>query len=226
VRPTGQGLRTSFGRLNKPTGVSSAGWIPAWEHPLHASNLLSEDGGRLFFMSYEALVPRDTNGVQDVYEWEMTGEGSCTVESSDFHEENGGCIYLISTGESPAESEFWEAGADGRDVFFITESGLLPQDIGNFDLYDARVEGGFPQPTGVAGCEGEACQSPPEAPNDPTPASSTFDGAGNVAGEVKKPKPCAKGKVRRKGRCVARKPRRRHPHAKHRNAKANRRSAR
>ena len=55
-------------------------------------------------------------------------------------------------------------------------------------------------------CEGEACQSPPPPPSDPTPASSAFEGAGNVA-----PKPpsasCPKGKRkvrRRQGRCVAR----------------------
>ncbi len=31
---------------------------------------LSSDGSRVFFESPDALLPQDTNGVQDVYEWE------------------------------------------------------------------------------------------------------------------------------------------------------------
>ena len=50
---------------------------PDLEHPLHASNVLSADGKRLFFNSNDALLPRDTNGAQDVYEWEAPGSGRC-----------------------------------------------------------------------------------------------------------------------------------------------------
>ena len=32
---------------------------------------LSESGGRLFFQSPDALVPADSNGRLDVYEWEL-----------------------------------------------------------------------------------------------------------------------------------------------------------
>jgi NHL repeat len=207
ARPSGHELAESYGSVRLgPTGVWGAAWIPASEHPLYSSNVLSEDGGRLFFMSYDAWAPGDTNGAQDVYEWEAPGEGHaqarCSKDSPAYHEQNGGCVYLISTGESPFESEFWDASPDGRDVFFSTESSLLPQDPGNVDLYDAREGGGFAQPSTPAVCEGEACQTPPAAPNDPTPASSAFEGAGNL---VEKPASCRKGKVRRRGRCVARK---------------------
>ena len=41
--------------------------------------------------------------------------------------------------------------------------------------------GGFAPPSGPAAeCEGEACQSPPGAPNAATPASAAFRGAGNT----------------------------------------------
>jgi hypothetical protein len=199
--------------LNRPL-VPAAAWIPTWEHPLHASNVLSADGKRLFFNSNDALLPRDANGAPDVYEWEAAGAGGCNTSSSSFFAQNGGCIYLISSGESPEESEFWEASPDGRDVFFTTSSSLLPQDPGSVDLYDARIEGGFPQPQVKAPCEGEACQSPPAPPNDPTPASSAFEGAGNVVEPITRP--CRKPKVRRKGRCVARKHRKPAQHANHR----------
>jgi hypothetical protein len=197
--------------INDPTNVPAAAWIPTWEHPLHASNVLSADGNRLFFNSNDALLPPDNNEAPDVYQWEMAGTGSCEEADSNFFPQNGGCLHLISSGESPSESEFWEASPDGEDVFFTTASSLLPQDPGSIDLYDARVEGGFAQLTEPAACEGEACQSPPEPPNDPTPASSAFQGAGNVAAEeAAKPRPCAKGKVRRKGRCVSKHRKRAH----------------
>ncbi|HMJ72198.1 MAG TPA: hypothetical protein VK471_02410 [Solirubrobacterales bacterium] len=190
----------------EPPNVQAAAWIPTWEHPLRASNVLSDDGGRLFFNSNDKLLPRDTNGTMDVYEWEAPGEGKCTSKSPSFQASSGGCLYLISSGESPFESEFWEATPDGDDVFFTTASSLLPQDPGLIDLYDARVDGGFPQPIVKAPCEGEACQSPPPPPNDPTPASAAYSGPGN---EKKAKLRCAKGKrlVFRAGnpRCLVKK---------------------
>jgi len=203
------------------TGVTAAAWIPTWEHPLHASNVLSADGDRIFFNANDALLPADTNGAQDVYEWEAPGIGGCEEEGANFFAQNGGCLYLISSGQSPEESEFWEASPDGDNVFFTTSASLVPPDPGSIDLYDARVGGGFEYPEPQAQCEGEACQSPPEAPNDPTPASSSFEGAGNVAKEAPKPAPrCAKGKVRKHGRCVAK------HHKRHRRAKHGQRAAR
>jgi DNA-binding beta-propeller fold protein YncE len=194
--------------LNVASDVPAAAWIPTWEHKLHASNVMSEDGSSIFFNANDALIPRDTNGAQDVYQWQAAGSGDCEEDSPSYFPQNGGCLHLISSGESPSESEFWEASPDGSNVFFTTASSLLPQDPGSVDLYDARVEGGFPQPSEPAACEGEACQSPPGAPNASTPASTAFEGEGNV--KEAKPRPrCPKGKrrvVRRgKARCVKRK---------------------
>lgn len=221
VRPIGRELPEAFRypQVSNSTGIWAAARIPGWEHPFHASNVLSQNGGRLFFMSYTPLVSRDTNGAQDVYEWEAPGEGRCDEESSAFRDLNGGCIYLISSGESSFESEFWDASTDGRDVFFTTESSLLSQDPGSIDLYDARVNGGVAQPAQPAACEGDACQSPPPAPNDPAPASSGFQ-------VTERPPGCAKGKVRRKGRCVAKKRRKHAKRAHHRAANHKGRAAR
>jgi hypothetical protein len=209
-------------RESPPTGVWGAAWITGTKNRLDTSNVLSTDGKRLFFTSLTRLLARDTNGVKDVYEWEAPGAGRCSTEAPAFHAANGGCLYLISSGESPAESLFFDASADGRDVFFTTASGLLPQDPGLVDLYDARVEGGFPQPTEAAACEGEACQSPPAAPDDPTPASSSFQGAGNVVEEPVQPKPCPKAKVGRKGKCVPKHHKRTHHRAAHKNRRTHR----
>jgi hypothetical protein len=197
-RPSGADLPQADLDIADPTGVWGAAWIPGWTHPLHPSQALSNDGKHLFFNSLTPLVSRDTNSAQDVYEWEAPGTGGCSEGSSAFHASNGGCVYLISSGESPRESLFVDASPEGHDVFFTTASSLLPQDPGLIDLYDARVGGGFPQPVVKGPCEGEACANPPPPPNDPTPSSSAYQAA-------EPPPACRKGKVRRKGRCVAKK---------------------
>lgn len=188
----------------------AAGAIPPGEDPLYASRPLSEDGRRLFFTSAERLVARDTDGRVDLYQWEAPGEGSCSAASSSYVADDGGCIDLISSGRLTRDAEFRDASPSGEDVFFATSQSLLPQDPGLVDIYDARVGGGLPIPQPPAPtCEGEACQSPPAPPNDPTPASSAFEGAGNVresAAKKQKAKRCKKGrhKVKKHGkvRCV------------------------
>jgi hypothetical protein len=154
--------------------IPAAAWLPSWETALHASRVLSEDGNRLFFNSFDALVPGDSNGKQDLYQWEAQGAGSC-------HKAEG-CVSLISTGESAADSEFLEATPDGGDVFFRTESSIDPRDPNSLDVYDARVEGGFPlPPPPPPACVGDACQVVPPGPGLVTPASASFHGAGNLA---------------------------------------------
>jgi hypothetical protein len=119
------------------------------------SRRVSDDAGdRIFFESSDALVAGDSNGVQDVYEWEADGTGSCRSTR-----QNGGCIYLISSGTSSEPSYFADASADGRDVFFTTFARLTADDEDSLaDLYDARVDGGFTSPAKARSCAGEACR--------------------------------------------------------------------
>ncbi len=203
----------------------AAAKLPPWLNSLYAPRALSEDGARVFFESYEPLVSSDTNGKADVYQWEAQGSGSCEEGVSTYVEASGGCLDLISTGKSPDDSQFVDASPDGRDVFIRTAESLVGWDPGQTDIFDARIEGGLPAPPSQpAACEGEACQGTPTPPDDPTPSSSTFEGAGNVQAETARGrKPCAKGKVRRKGRCVAKKHKKR---AHHRRANRNGRAGR
>lgn len=145
-----------------PIGPSA---IPTWENQSYDPRSLSEDGSRLFFESSDALVPRDTNGSQDVYEYE------------------NGSPHLISTGTGNGDAEFFDASADGSDVFFTTKQSLVPADTDTHaDLYDARVGGGFPAPPAPAPvCEGDACQSPVTAPPEPAIASAGYRGPGDPA---------------------------------------------
>ncbi len=168
---------------------------------------ITDDGSYVFFMSTDQLVPQDTNV--------LGGEpnfGSPT--GTDVYEWHDGIVSLISSGNDTHEATLLGASADGSDVFFSTHSQLVPEDTdASGDVYDARIDGGFPPPPQAAPCEGDACHSPASAPNDPTPASSVFAGPGNVslqASIAPKAKPkrsskrrrCPRGKVRRKRRCV------------------------
>ena len=189
ARPMGQEIKTAYGSVASvvhPPKLWGAAWLQTWVHNMYASRALSSDGNRLFFNSFDPLVPEDTNGAQDVYQWEAQGTGTC--------EKSGGCIDLISTGQSPERSEFVDATADGSEVFFETSSSIDPRDPGLIDIYVARVNGGFPLPSNPAACEGEACQGPPAPPNDATPASAAYNGPGNVKEPAKKKKQKKKSK--------------------------------
>ena len=159
----------------------AAAYVPGYQNDLYGRRLITSGGNRVFFNSLDALVPQDINHAQDVYQWEAPGTGDCTEASTSYSSQNAGCVSLISSGESPETSEFVDASASGKDVFFRTSSSLVPQDPGLIDIYDARVDGGFPPPVEPpAPCQGEACQSPPPAPQAKTPASSSFHGPGDL----------------------------------------------
>jgi len=157
----------------KPTGVPPLhNTFPAvsWS-ATYAKRVMSSDGDRIFFESMEALVPQDTNGQRDVYEWERDGSGGCRREA--------GCLYLLSGGASSAPSFFLDASESGDDVFMVTRAQLVAADQNEvFDVYDARV--GAPAPVAAPACTGTGCQGVPGTPPIfATPSSVTFSGAGN-----------------------------------------------
>jgi hypothetical protein len=127
---------------------------------------LSDDGNWIFFQSADALVPNDVNRRQDVYQW---------------HE---GTTSLISSGQGADPSSFVAASPDDaeRDVFFLTSDRLVSSDDDSaFDLYDARIGGGFPvPPTPPMGCSSSCQGLPPTAPLPPFPGSEAFVGPGNL----------------------------------------------
>ncbi len=174
-------------------GTVVAPTFPPFPQP---GNLSKEGDGRLFFESQDTLSPQDVNGsIQDVYQWEPNGVGSC--------KQANGCVSLISSGRSPNDSMFVDSTPSGDDAFFITREKLLPPDKNDqLDLYDARVGGGFPE-TGTEPCSGEMCKGPIASPPvQPTSASNTFSGSGNPP----RSKPCKKGFVKKQGKCVKKKP--------------------
>lgn len=174
---------------------------------VYESRVLSSEGNRVFFDSNDALVPGDTNGKQDVYQWEHLGTGSCSSATSSasltFVPASNGCVSLISGGTSSEESTFADASENGDNVFFTTRQQLTPGDTDQeADLYDAREGGGQTYPASLA-CTGTGCQgNPAPAPIFATPATVTFNGTGNfpTAGA-----PAAKPAVKKKPQSNAQK---------------------
>jgi hypothetical protein len=181
-----------------------AGSMPGWRsvqagRAVYQPRNLS-DNGRLFFDSPDALVPGDTNGTWDVYEYEPLAASaepksdSCTTGSDTYSERSGGCVNLISSGTSSAESVFYDASESGDDVFFATTSRLTASDYDtSYDIYDAHVC------SSAAPCVTAAVSPPPcttadscRAAPSPQPQifgpgpSETFSGAGNVVASPSK----------------------------------------
>lgn len=177
--PTGEEARFEAAIQGISIGVK-----PVSPNPFQIRNM-SADGDRFFFVTPEQLVANDVNGVQDVYEWEAKGRGSCESEA-----QNGGCLYLISTGRSSSPSYFVDASANGDDVFFFTRQSLVGQDEDQLvDVYNARVGGGLPSQNPVAqpACEGEQCRGPATSPPGAAQAGTeTFVGPGNPSPPSKK----------------------------------------
>jgi DNA-binding beta-propeller fold protein YncE len=182
ARPSGRELQPS---------VHVAARLATAEMMLHPQRSLSRDGERLFFESFDPLSRQDRNGQLDVYEWEVEGAtpGNCGPTAPGYDPKLDGCVDLISSGTSPQPSELVDSSADGRDVFFKTESSLAPQDPDLVDIYDAREGGGFPGPPPRPNpCAGEDCQ--PRQPGTSAAApGSGLPGPGDPARKRPKPKP-------------------------------------
>jgi hypothetical protein len=201
----------------KPTGERPTGffgysaWLPISHMNDYTPRWMSADGSRVFFDSLDALVPQDTNGKSDVYEWERDGSGTCTTST--------GCIYLLSGGTSPENSYFLDAGVSGDDAFLTTRARLSSEDQNEeIDAYDVRV--GVPRPAVAPQCSGTGCQGIPSAPPVfATPSSVTYSGVGNLSAPVKSAPKAKKRKKPKKRKRKARKSSRKA----HRSANGNRR---
>jgi DNA-binding beta-propeller fold protein YncE len=231
ARPVGaEFTKLASGLDGAPTWFPQQGLaasIPSWTTfnssiSRYQSRYLS-DSGRLFFNATDSLVPQDSNGTGDVYQYEPPQGGeaeppsdTCTTSSLTYSPASQGCVDLISSGTSAEESGFLDASESGSDVFFFTNAKLSAQDADTSrHVYDAHACTAAspcppPPPPAPPACAGDACQSPVGAPNDATPGSLTFSGPGNVASALtapakkttKKTVKCKKARKLRHGKCV------------------------
>ena len=158
-------------------GVAGNGF--GLEAGIQGANTMWDDGQRIVFTTSEALSPVDGNDAPDVYIW------------------THGRVYLLTTGSVGGGGGGARIDGSGQDIYFETAQPLTPADPDDlFDVYDARIGGGFDFSS--SSCTGEACL-PATTPGQANKApSSAQPGPGNPT----QPKPCSKGKVRKHGRCV------------------------
>ncbi len=132
---------------------------------------LSSDGRWLLFDSPDRLTAGDTNDVRDVYLWDRDGAPD-------------GELQLVTSGLGTMPSYAVDLDPTGRNAFFTTREGLVPADQnGNYNVYTARIGGGFPGPPNES-CVGEACR-PPVIPDPPRgPIGSSVLGAAPVGPKV------------------------------------------
>jgi hypothetical protein len=169
------------------------------------------DSGRVFFTTTDSLVSQDVNGRSDAYEFDSAS----------------GTVHLLSGGTERLDSYFMDASASGDDAFFLSRQQLVGWDTDqNYDLYDARVDGGMPDPASPPGCSDDPCQGPLSSGSLVGPqGSQTLQGAGNVRSVAHKakrrPVRCRRGfvrkRVKKKVRCV-RAPKKHKKHKTHKTA--------
>ncbi len=192
---------------------------------------LSEDGGRLFFQSSDALVPHTSDGKLNVYEWERPASAAEAAKAENSCTQAGGCVLAISDVAGAYGSKFMDATPNGDNVFIATQDQLVPSDTDTReDVYDVRVGGGFPATPAAPLCTNADSCKPPVSPQPgvfAAPGSATFSGAGNPVAPppaVVKPKPVKKTVKCKKG---VRHECKRKPKTKHKSArKAARRKSR
>lgn len=124
--------------------------------------VISSDNEYVFFDTANGLVPRDVNGVKDVYRW------------------HDGEVRLVSSGTDPFETNFAGTDPEAKNAFIITRNRLAPEDGDTLvDIYSVRVNGGFARPEAPI-CNGEGCRgSYNGGSSGRSPGTATFEGGGD-----------------------------------------------
>jgi hypothetical protein len=178
--------------------------------------------GHLFFYSFDPLAPGAVEGDRNLYQWEHGQVSLVATEPPGVPRAGDG---------TPNESFFAGASGDAGDIYLATTQALTStDDDGRWDVYDARVGGGLPEPSPpTPPCDSTAegaCSSSAAAAGQAADSTATSSFVGPANPKAKKP-PCPMGKraVKKHGkpRCVKRshhkKPKHRKKAKHHRGAK-------
>jgi hypothetical protein len=142
---------------------------------LHSPRVaMSDDGASVVFNTTEALAPSDTNGTIDVYLWR---DGRVSLISSGKPSDDPNFLVNSDPLAAGVPNNLTLISPSGRDVYFTTTARMVSSDTDTvFDIYDARVDGGFDLSTAPP-CSGDGCQSPPSLPPPrSTPGSTSATG--------------------------------------------------
>jgi hypothetical protein len=168
--------------------TSSEGAYDGAEEPqtLPEPRVVSDDGSRVFFSSPDQLTVEAPQPAVTRAPEVLARPG--VLEPNVYEYENGR-VYLVA-----ADAALLTSTPSGNDVFFNSVTQLVSQDRdGSVDVYNARVDGGFPA-LAPAACSGTSCQGvPASSPIFATPPSVTFEGVGNFP--ASSPAPAVKAKT-------------------------------
>jgi hypothetical protein len=119
-------------------GIVCVSCLPDGEPPTSSvegsqNGLFQTEDGRTFFSTKDALVPRDADGIKDVYEY-VNGRPQLVSPGTGDYE-----------GPEYAPTGLVGVSANGVDAYFSTYSTLVPEDENGpfLKFYDARTNGGF-----------------------------------------------------------------------------------
>ena len=141
-------------------------------HAAESGPFMSNDG-RTFFATSEALVPQDTDGIRDVYEY-ADGRAQLISSGTGNNDSTGG-LELVSLFFSNLHTGLEAVSRDGIDVYFTSFETLAPEDQnGTFmKVYDARIGGGFDVVPDLGNCAAaDECHGAGSSPV-PTPEIAT-----------------------------------------------------
>jgi hypothetical protein len=206
---SGELVRVSTGAQGYGTGLASANehsaTIPSQDFSSNpradaaATGLaVSGDGAVVAFEDVGALtsgaVGAEEAGAVSVYEHRSAG-GAAGL--------GGGNVYLISTGAAAAIG-LDGVSPSGSDVFFNTPAPMLRGvDDTTGDVYDARVDGGFPPEAAPVKCVGEGCYGlSPAAPG--SGAGGSGSRSALAGGNVPPPGPVSKPPAPSRAQLLAR----------------------
>jgi hypothetical protein len=192
---TGELVRVSIGEPSYPasndnnTGANAEIDEPPTSEPFggafadanDGNRAIADDGSEVVFVTSASLQADDVN--------EASRPSPCNEPQEspgcDVYLWHDGVVSMISGGRESAGHE--SIGIDaalispsGSDIYFATGAQLVGQDTDQFgDVYDARLDGGFPAPEAEASCTGEewTCQGRGSKPG----------GASGLAGSATQP---------------------------------------
>lgn len=165
---------------------------PSGAKPMNGSHVVTvsesgpfmADDGRTFFATKEALVPQDTDGIRDVYEYTQ-GHAQLITSGTGDRDSTGG-LETVSFFFGNTQTGLESVSRDGTDVFYSTFESLVPEDKnGSFvKVYDARTNGGFDFTPELGSCSAaDECHEQGSEP--PPPAAIATAGSLGAGGNLR-----------------------------------------
>ncbi len=185
---------------NEPASIAYPNYTEN-HNPARQLTSVSDNGSHVVFQSSDALTPAAAGGYPNVYEY-YEGQISPISDGEDRTSRIGGVpsTSLLGMDES------------GNDIFFMTADQLVPQDGDTqVDIYDARIDGGFPPSAILPSCAGDGCQGAFALAPVPPTVGSVKQSAGEDINEISTRLPAKlnphKTKARKRARAKSRKAR-------------------